>query len=232
VVCQDRPTTVKTRVVAHSQQVVRVDREDRKPMTEEEASRICSFLEKELSLCDAVIVSDYHKGVINQMVSDCLKEAAARHQRMWVVDPKVPNMPLYTGATIVTPNHLEAAAAAGVLVDRPDYVTQAGRKLREKFGFEHVLVTQGAGGMTLFTTDAETHIPTAAKQVFDVTGAGDTVISTLTLALVSGLEPTEAALLANLAAGVVVAEVGTSAITSGRLSQALNQGMQELIKRN
>lgn len=216
-----RPTTVKTRVVAQSQQVVRVDRENRQPADPKETTAILLYLESQIPLVDAVIISDYAKGLITRKVTSRLKHLAAAQNKMWAVDPKVPNMSLYAGATIVTPNHLEAAAAAGVHTDNPDYVGLAGKKLREKYEFQNVLVTQGERGMTLFTALGESHIPTTAKRVFDVTGAGDTVISTLTLGMVAGLEPVEAALLANFAAGVVVGEVGTSAVTAGRLIQAL-----------
>ncbi len=216
-----RPTTVKTRVVAQSQQVVRVDRENRQPADPKETTAILAYLENKLPLVDAVIISDYAKGLITRKVTSRLKHLASAHGKLWAVDPKVPNMAFYAGATIVTPNHLEAAAAAGVHTDNPNYVRLAGQKLREKYDFQNVLVTQGERGMTLFGEFGASHIPTTAKRVFDVTGAGDTVISTLTLGMVAGLEPVEAALLANFAAGVVVGEVGTSAVTAGRLVQAL-----------
>jgi rfaE bifunctional protein kinase chain/domain len=226
----ERPTTVKTRVVAQSQQVVRVDRENRKPAENDEATAILGYLDRQVPEVDAVIISDYAKGLITKQVTGRLKHLAAAKDKMWAVDPKVPNMPLYAGATIVTPNHLEAAAAAGIHTDNPDYVRLAGRKLREQHDFQSVLVTQGERGMTLFSGLGESHIPTMAKRVFDVTGAGDTVISTLTLGMVAGLEPQEAALLANFAAGVVVGEVGTSAVTAGRLVQALEEGAKSLAR--
>ena len=231
VTCQDRPTTVKTRVVAHSQQVVRVDRENRKSAPAEGIEKLCAYLDRRLPESDAVIISDYAKGVINRPVVEHLKKLTAAAGKPWAVDPKVVNMPLYAGATVVTPNHLEAAAAAGIGADEPGYVDQAGRKLMQQFGFGAVLITQGERGMTLFTGPQEsqrTYIPTAARQVFDVTGAGDTVISTLTLGMVAGLDLAEAALLANFAAGVVVGEVGTSAVTSGRLSHAVREGARLL----
>ncbi len=225
-----RPTTVKTRVVAQSQQVVRVDRENRQPATSDEAAAILEYLDKQIPLVDAVIISDYAKGLITKQVTGRLKHLAAAQGKLWAVDPKVPNMPLYAGATIVTPNHLEAAAAAGIHTDNPEYVHLAGQKLREAHDFQNVLVTQGERGMTLFSGLGESHIPTTAKRVFDVTGAGDTVISTLTLGMVAGLEPQEAALLANFAAGVVVGEVGTSAVTAGRLVQALEAGANSMAR--
>jgi D-beta-D-heptose 7-phosphate kinase/D-beta-D-heptose 1-phosphate adenosyltransferase len=159
--------------------------------------------------------------------------ARAREGRLIVaVDPKVANMRLYAGATVITPNHLEAAAAAQVAAEGPEYVQKAGRLLLKKLELRSVLVTQGERGMTLFCDDGETHIPTPAKRVYDVTGAGDTVISTLTLGLVAGLSPAEASVLANFAAGVVVGEVGTSAVTAGRLLQAVEEGARALSERH
>jgi D-beta-D-heptose 7-phosphate kinase/D-beta-D-heptose 1-phosphate adenosyltransferase len=228
VVCPDRPTTVKTRVVAHSQQVVRVDREWRRAAEEEETQRLAAFLERQVPQVQAVVVSDYAKGVVTAPLMARLMELARQHDCIVAVDPKVVNMELFAGATVVTPNHLEAAAATGVDPEDPDHVRLAGRRLLERLRPRCVLVTQGQEGMTVFTPEEETHIPTVAKRVFDVTGAGDTVVSTLTLGLVAGLEPAEAAALANLAAGLVVGEVGTSAVTAGRLLQVVEEGVHLL----
>lgn len=226
VVCEDRQTTVKTRVVAHSQQVVRVDWESRRQCHQDDTVRILAHLEREIPLCDAVIVSDYAKGVVSQPVMSMLLERCRQQNKIICVDPKVSNMDLYLGASIITPNHYEAASAAGVSLDEEGYVQKAGRKLLEEMKAGNVLITQGERGMTLFSKDKETHIPTAAQNVFDVTGAGDTVISTLTLGLAVGLETVEAAFLANLAAGIVVGEVGTSAVSGGRLAQVIEQGVK------
>lgn len=231
-VCKDRPTTVKTRVVAHSQQVVRVDRESRRPVERKDMTRLTALLVRQIEQADAVIVSDYAKGVISARLLEPLMARARQGSLIVAVDPKVVNMRLYTGATVITPNHLEAAAAAQVAAEGPDYVQRAGRLLLKKLELRSVLVTQGERGMTLFSPEQETHIPTMAKQVYDVTGAGDTVISTLTLGLVSGLSLVEAAVLANFAAGVVVGEVGTSAITAGRLIQAVESGAGALLERS
>ncbi len=231
VVCSDRPTTVKTRVVAHSQQVVRVDRESRRPVARKDMDRLLRFLDDRLADVDAVVVSDYAKGVITARLMNHLRKQAKRYDRIVSVDPKVSNMRLYLGATVITPNHLEAASAVRVAPEGSDYVQRAGRLLLKKLQARCVLVTQGERGMTLFREDGETHIPTVAKRVYDVTGAGDTVISTLTLGLVAGLTPAEAAVVANFAAGVVVGEVGTSAVTAGRLMQAVEEGSRALSER-
>ena len=223
IVCQSRPTTVKTRIVARGQQVVRVDWELKKPTTSDELTAMQKWLMQEIEKCDAVVVSDYAKGVITADMLEPLLELAKAGKMVVNVDPKVGNMPLYAGATLITPNHHEASQATGISQAEPGFTIKAGRKLLNELKAKSVLVTQGERGMTLFMPGSETHIPTAAKRVFDVTGAGDTVISTLTLGMVSGLELHEAAVLANLAAGIVVGEVGTSAVTGGRLQQELKK---------
>lgn len=228
----ERPTTVKTRVVAHSQQVVRVDRESRRECPPEEMASLRAYLEEELPNCDAVIISDYAKGVINRGLLGPVLERSRAGSLVVSVDPKVANMPLYAGATVITPNHYEALAAARVSPEGLGAVERAGRLLLKELGAGAILITQGERGMTLVTPDGMDHVPTMAKRVFDVTGAGDTVISTLTLGLVCGLNLSEAAVMANVAAGVVVGEVGTSAVTAGRLSQALEQDVRSLNRRN
>ncbi|MCF8043201.1 MAG: D-glycero-beta-D-manno-heptose-7-phosphate kinase [Desulfarculaceae bacterium] len=231
-VSRERPTTVKTRVVAHSQQMVRVDRESRRECPAEELANMQAYLAEELPLCDAVIISDYAKGVISRAILNTVQEQARSGKLVVSVDPKVVNMPLYTGATVVTPNHHEALAAARISPQGDKAVERAGRQLLENLNAGAILITQGERGMTLITPEGMDHVPTMAKQVFDVTGAGDTVISTLTLGLVCGLTLSEAAVMANVAAGVVVGEVGTSAVTAGRLSKALEKDLHSLNNRN
>jgi D-glycero-beta-D-manno-heptose-7-phosphate kinase len=230
-VCEERPTTVKTRVVAHSQQVVRVDRESRLACDPACIESMRAYLEETVPHCDAIIISDYNKGVVSRQLLTPIMSQARRGEKIVTVDPKVDNMLLYAGATVITPNHIEALAAARVNPEGPDAVVRAGRLLREELDAASLLITQGEKGMTLVSEEGEAHIPTMAKRVFDVTGAGDTVISTLTLGLVAGLNLQEAAVIANVAAGVVVGEVGTSAVTAGRLSQALQQDIRALNKR-
>lgn len=220
----DRCTTVKSRVVAHGQQVVRVDREGREPATPEQSAAMWDYIRP---LCEngvnAIIVSDYAKGVITPELMSPLMRVAGQEGPIVAVDPKVPNMDLFKGATVVTPNHLEAAAAAQIEPEGLDFHIAAGEVLLDRLAVKMMLVTQGKAGMTLFQNKGHTHIPTTAKRVFDVTGAGDTVISTLAMGLAVGLEPLEAAFLANLAAGEVVGEVGTSALTARRLSGLIEQ---------
>jgi D-beta-D-heptose 7-phosphate kinase/D-beta-D-heptose 1-phosphate adenosyltransferase len=215
-----RPSTVKTRVIAHSQQLVRIDQEKRAPLAPALNERLWGYLEKMLPAADAVIVSDYAKGVVS---ASLMARLSGVYSRIISVDPKVENLSFFQGVTVITPNHLEAAAGAGVALEAPDYVARAGRLLLSRLGAGAVLITQGEQGMSLFYGENKIHIPTTAQQVYDVTGAGDTVISTLTLGLAAGLGLEEAAWLANRAAGIVVGEVGTSAIAYQTLWDSLER---------
>lgn len=217
VVDADRPTTSKTRVIAHSQQVVRADRESRAPIRPEIEERLLGIFRSELDAADAVVVSDYGKGLLTPaLLSGAL--AAARERGLTVcLDPKMRNFVHYQPVTIITPNNQEAAEASGIAIEDEESLTEAGRKLLASIECRAVLVTRGEEGMTLFTEDTVTHIPTVAREVYDVTGAGDTVIATLALAIASGASLEEAAVLANHAAGVVVAKVGTASVTRDEL---------------
>jgi rfaE bifunctional protein kinase chain/domain len=157
--CPDRPTTVKTRIVAQGQQVVRVDWELKRPPGDEELEMLGTFLLEEIRRCDAVIISDYAKGVVTGQLLEPLLNMARQGKLIVNVDPKVDNMPLYKGATLVTPNHHEACAAAKVSLDDPDHTATAGRRLLRELEAGSILVTQGEKGMTLFAPDGETHIP-------------------------------------------------------------------------
>ncbi|MDR1398197.1 MAG: D-glycero-beta-D-manno-heptose-7-phosphate kinase [Desulfarculales bacterium] len=216
----ERPSTVKTRVIAHSQQLVRIDQENRAPLSRALTERLWEYLEKALPAADAVIVSDYAKGVVS---APLMARLSGAYSGIISVDPKVENLSFFRGATVITPNHLEAAAGAGVSLDEPDYVERAGRLLLARLGAQAVLITQGEQGMSLFCGETKIHIPTTAQQVYDVTGAGDTVIGVLTLGLAAGLSLEEAAWLANRAAGIVVGEVGTSAISYQTLWDSLER---------
>lgn len=217
VIDEDRPTTSKTRVIAHSQQVVRADRESRAPIRQEIEERLLSIFRGELESADAVVVSDYGKGLLTPaLLSSAL---ASAHEKGITVclDPKMRNFVHYQPVTVITPNNQEAAEAAGIEIEGEESLTEAGRKLLASIECRAVLITRGEEGMTLFTEDGVTHIPTVAREVYDVTGAGDTVIATLALAIASGASLEEAAVLANHAAGVVVAKVGTASVTRDEL---------------
>ncbi len=217
-----RPTTRKTRVIAHNQQVVRFDVEGRSELTSAIQKRIVRYVESRLREVSCLVVSDYAKGVVTASLMSELTRLAALRRTPILVDPKVEHFSYYKGVTMVTPNHQETAQAAGVQGDDERSISEAGEMLRQRLGCRCVLVTRGEKGMSLFESDgARRHIPTVARQVYDVTGAGDTVVGTLALALATGASFWESAVLANHAAGVVVGRVGTATVTAQQLSEAL-----------
>jgi rfaE bifunctional protein kinase chain/domain len=206
-----RPTTVKTRILAHNQQVVRYDREQADDIPPELEDRVTDRVRELLPGVGALLLSDYQKGVITPRVTKTVLAAARRHGVPVLVDPKVRHFPLYKRVTVVTPNQLEAEQATGIRIRTEADLHRAGARILRLLGCEAALVTRGEHGMSLFRRDHEPeHIPTAAQEVFDVTGAGDTVIATLSLAVCSGASLVDACRLANHAAGVVVGRVGTA----------------------
>ena len=213
-----RPTTLKTRVIAHNQQVVRADRESRAPISSEIEDGVIARFQSEIETADAVVVSDYNKGLLTaRVLAGTLKKARERGV-MICLDPKLRNFAHYQPVTVITPNHQEAAEAASLVIEDEPSLVEAGRRLLDSIDCRAVLITRGEEGMTLFTDGGEvTHIPTVAREVYDVTGAGDTVIATLALALASNASLAEAAMLANHAAGVVVGKVGTATVTRDEL---------------
>ncbi len=222
VIDSDRPTTRKTRVIAHNQQIVRYDVERRADIKAQYQQRIIRYVESRLRDIACLVVSDYAKGVVTAALMANLTRLAALRKIPIIVDPKVEHFSYYKGATVVTPNHLEAMQAAGVHGEDDQAVNQAGDILRQRLGCDCVLVTRGEKGMSLFESNgAHWHIPTVARQVYDVTGAGDTVIGTLALAMAAGASIRDGAILANHAAGVVVGMVGTATVTAPQLSEAL-----------
>lgn len=220
-----RPTSLKTRIVAHSQQVVRFDRESRGAITGESVRTILDHIEGALGFLDAIVVSDYGKGVISAGLMTGLRDLVDSGRADGVriaVDPKTGNFEYYQGVDVITPNHHEAGAYCGFAVTDDETLLAAGRQMLQELQCRSVLITQGKDGMTLFEEDGRvSHIGTVAKQVFDVTGAGDTVISTLALAMAAGLGLREGAMLANYAAGIVVGEVGTSTVQAEELKRAV-----------
>jgi D-beta-D-heptose 7-phosphate kinase/D-beta-D-heptose 1-phosphate adenosyltransferase len=226
VVEKERPTTIKTRVVAHSQQVVRVDREELRAIDHESIEKILAFVGEEIGSIDAILIADYGKGVITTSLMDGVKIFAKANRIVVAADPHVKNTELYGGITFITPNKSEAQMMSGISIEDEDSLRRAGEHLLIKLGCQMVLITRGEEGMTLFQNSGDiTKIPTVARKVFDVSGAGDTVIGTFTLALAAGLRPTAAAVLANFAAGIVVAEVGTATVSGSQLKQAVLSGL-------
>jgi D-glycero-beta-D-manno-heptose-7-phosphate kinase len=213
-----RPTTLKTRVIAHNQQVVRADRESRVPISAEVEEKVIARFQIEIETADAVVVSDYNKGLLTARVLAGALRSARERGIMVCLDPKLRNFAHYQPVTVITPNHQEAAEAAAVVIEDEKSLVEAGRRLLGSIDCRAVLITRGEEGMTLFTDGGEvTHIPTVAREVYDVTGAGDTVIATLALALASNASFAEAAVLANHAAGVVVGKVGTATVARDEL---------------
>jgi len=205
----DRPTAIKTRIIARHQQVVRYDREWTQPAQADSHQYMLGSLEKLLPDSTAVILSDYGKGVL---IPDFIRRLIERLQGgIIAVDPKPEHTEAYRGATVITPNLLEASAMAGMEnINDDKHVEHISKALHEKLNLQYVLITRSEKGMSLFDGTLHHHIPTAARDVFDVTGAGDTVIAVFTACLARGDDALSAAQTANRAAGVVVGKVGTA----------------------
>ncbi|PYS97854.1 MAG: D-glycero-beta-D-manno-heptose-7-phosphate kinase [Acidobacteria bacterium] len=218
-----RPTTVKTRIVAHSQHVVRVDQEHADRISSETESAIIDKLRLEIGRVDAIAVSDYAKGMLTDKVLKDLFAIAAEHGKPVLVDPKGKDYAKYKGAALLTPNRREAAEACN-FEDTGDVVNRAGTKLMDDLNLDALLVTEGEEGMTLFRrSQSSIKMGAEARQVYDVTGAGDTVIATFAVAIGAGADVETAARLANAAAGLVVEQVGTTAVTVSALEAALRK---------
>lgn len=218
IVDSERPTTLKTRVIAHHQQVVRIDKEKVDPIDGEKISKFVNYVKEIIDEVDAILIEDYGKGVIT---SRLLKEAmslAKRYKKIIMVDPKEEHFHYYKGVTAITPNHHEASIATGIKIKDKDSLIQIGKHLLSKLNTQAVLITLGEEGMQLFERSGRiTHIPTVAQEVFDVSGAGDTVISTFTLAKAAGASMVDAAYIANFAAGIVVGKVGIAVVSQKEL---------------
>jgi D-beta-D-heptose 7-phosphate kinase/D-beta-D-heptose 1-phosphate adenosyltransferase len=222
VVDRGRPTTIKTRVVAGSQHVVRFDREDGGDLRAGVNRRLIQGVRERLPRVHALLISDYAKGVVSPGLVRQVLPLARLLGKIVTVDPKVRHFGLFKRATAVAPNHHEAGAAAGTVIRSEDDLLRVGVRLVKRLEIEALLVTRGEQGMSLFERGGGVHhIPAVAKEVYDVTGAGDTVMSALTLALAAGATMRQAAAIANHAAGVVVGKVGTAVVTLGELQAAL-----------
>ena len=221
VISRGTVTVRKTRVIAHNQQVVRFDRESPAHATAA-ARRLEHFLREHVWDFNAVVVSDYGKGVVTAELLKVLAAARKRRPFRLIIDPKKPNFPHYSGLTLATPNLHEAAAAAAIDISDDASLRAAGNHLLQLWNAEALLITRGEQGMSLFTNDGLVrHFPTAARQVYDVTGAGDTVVAACALALAAGASLAEAALLANHAAGVVIGKLGTATLSAAELRTAM-----------
>ena len=217
-----RPTTIKTRILAQHQQVVRADWESRADLSGEALAGVLDALARELPQCEGLIVSDYGKGMITRTVLERAIGLAKAAGIPISVDPKESHIDSYRGVSILTPNQHEAGYVMGRRVVDEASLMEVGWGLQKRLDADCALVTRGADGMSLFEkTGRYTHLPTVAREVFDVTGAGDTVVSVVALALAAGADYPEACLLANHAAGVVIREVGTASCSPSQLRESL-----------
>jgi D-beta-D-heptose 7-phosphate kinase/D-beta-D-heptose 1-phosphate adenosyltransferase len=221
-----RPTTSKIRVVAHNQQVLRIDKEDNRPITEETENRIIKYINKALPDMDIVICSDYRKGILTEKVFNAVSHRAKNSKKRVIVDPKSSDFELYKGATVITPNQFEVEKAVPIKIQDKIDLNRAAEYLLNLTHAEVLLITRGKDGMTLYPNKAKpVDIPTQAKEVFDVTGAGDTVVSVLAMALAVGFNPEDSAWLSNMAASIVVGKVGTAVVTLNEINEYLQEEM-------
>jgi D-glycero-beta-D-manno-heptose-7-phosphate kinase len=222
----DRPTTIKTRVIAHNQQVVRFDRETKDRIGKETHLRVFDHVRRRVTEgLDGIVVSDYSKGVVTADLVRDIVRIARKNGIIVSVDPKVNHFGMYRGVTILTPNVNEASIGSRIEIEDEDSLLRAGALLLKRLGCDAVLITRGEQGMSLFERGGKViHIPTVAREVFDVTGAGDTVIGALTLAMASGASMVDAARISNYAAGIVVGVVGTASVKPEELKQRIALG--------
>ena len=220
---RNRQTTIKTRIIAHNQQVVRVDQETNEPLCEEDENRVLSVFENLLEEVNVIAVSDYNKGFLSKNLLSRLITSGKKRHKIILVDPKGRDFFKYSGANIITPNKLEVSEVCGINGNEGEML-EAGKGLLQSLMLEALLVTRGEEGMTLFENNKEpVHLKALARNVYDVTGAGDTVIATLAVALGAGKSFLESAEIANAAAGLVVEEVGTTIIKIENLKRELRK---------
>lgn len=228
IVDEGRPTTLKSRIIAHGQHVVRVDREDKGPIGSELCQRVLESAKSIIDEVDALLISDYDKGVVTSKVARNLIAMAKEQGKMVSIDPKGTDYQKYKEATIVTPNRGELEIVTKMMIVDEVSLVEAGQKLLEELKTEFILITKGKNGMSLFEREGRiTHIPAVVSEIYDVTGAGDTVVATLTLALATGANIREAAELSNWAAGTVVKKVGTAAVTREELEEIIRYQLGE-----
>ncbi|MGV8057426.1 MAG: D-glycero-beta-D-manno-heptose-7-phosphate kinase [Smithellaceae bacterium] len=224
VVEKARPTTLKTRIVAHGQQMVRFDKESRKPIPKNSTRKILEYVKSLRKKIGAVVISDYSKGVISRELIEGIRKIVQDAQIYICLDPKLSDFSIYEGAYVITPNHHEAQRAAGMEITDENDLKLVGETLLNKYDFQALLITRGEEGMSLFEKGrkiAHTNFSAQAKEIYDVTGAGDTVIGVLALSLAAKANLQEATCLANQAAGIVVGKVGTATVSQEELIRVL-----------
>ncbi|XDD44187.1 D-glycero-beta-D-manno-heptose-7-phosphate kinase [Leptospira sp. WS60.C2] len=217
------PTILKTRVIASHQQVCRVDREEIVPLQPNEEKEILIQLREKIKECEAVILSDYDKGYLTPSLIQSVISLCNAEKKIVTVDPQVSHFFLYQNIHIMTPNHHEAGKALGKKLQTDADIESACREIADKITPDAMMITRGEKGMSIYErkSDVFYHIPTVAKEVFDVTGAGDTVITTYTAFVASGMSIKEAALVSNVSAGIVVGKLGAATVTQSEIEEAL-----------
>ena len=221
---QGRQTTTKTRIIAHQQQVVRIDREATDHLKVPTLRNLSEFIKKNMEGFNGIILSDYGKGLLTKELIRATIRRAREMKKFIMVDPKLKNFSHYKGATVITPNAAEASAASGILINDLSSLKRAGSMLLKKLGCDVLVITRGEEGIAIFEPHQEPFlVSTVAKEVYDVTGAGDTVIGTMALALGAGARVSEAAKLANYAAGIVVGKIGTATVSWAQLFNVVKE---------
>lgn len=227
-----RPTTTKTRVIAGNQQVVRIDHEIADDISSKVANQISDYLEKHTGKFDLVILSDYKKGVLTDTIILNVLKLAKHHQVKTLIDPKRHDFTIYTGATVIKPNLKEAETAVRRKLKTQDEILDAIKEIYNKFKSQSVILTRGKDGMIVIEQNSIEIIPATAREVFDVTGAGDTVMAYLGLLIASGYSYGEAARVANIAAGIAVSRVGTSTVSKEEVYhqlEAMTSGSKKIL---
>jgi len=225
-----RSTTIKTRIIAHNQHVVRVDKEVDSDIDDSQKYNLITCIKEIAQDSDAILISDYDKGIISKPLLDEVIRYGKIHETPVIIDPKMRNFWNCVGATAMTPNLKEASMAVNKSINNENDLIEVGKAIFNRLGLSSLLITKGENGMSLFLPDDSSmnhieviHIPAVAKDVFDVTGAGDTVIAVYTLALASGADFVNSARISNYAAGIVVGEIGTACVKTQELLAVIEQ---------
>ena len=219
----DKPTTQKIRILGKSQQLLRVDYENREHVHSSIESSIINFLEKNIKNIDVVVISDYAKGVITPEVAKKIIQLAKQNYKPIIADPKPKHKEFYKDVTLMTPNNNEASEMSGIEDGTDETVIKIGNKLMKSLN-TNVLITRGEKGMSLFEKNGSiTHIPAKAKEVYSLIGAGDTVVATIALALASGANFNEASMLSNIAAGIKVGKMGTASVSVEEIKREIEK---------
>lgn len=218
----NRPTTLKTRIVVKSQQMIRIDREKQDPVDERIINHILDYIKRIIPGIKTIVISDYGKGVVGQKLLEELIPLCKKYDAITIVDPKIGNFGYYKGVSVITPNHFEAQDLTGIIIKDETSLKQCMEAILRKLECEIVVVTKGEEGMSILKDTGELfHIKAVAREVYDVTGAGDTVVAVLSLCLGAGVDIVESANLANYAASIVVGKIGTATVTKEELLERI-----------